>query len=993
MSDQPEVYPDTKIITLLESNSINNQINGIFDVNLNEQVVLMEGDTLELNKVFIDTTPSEETFINITEEEKLFTIKHGIYLTDMLPNDLTPLDPGPPAVPAFQVKPSWGNWSVAQDNRPDGQKYIMQNEQPAFSNQKLNWEIANNGALIQRPGGAPPFPTPPLPGAPPLAFETELTPLIPADHNGFEYIITALVPADAVAAYPATPGTLLDTKYYMNGHCRLVSTGSDDPLVGPFVFHYYNRDYLPTGGVFGDNDNTAVIERWTNGVSGTGMIIKGWKIRANDATNETVEERKWLFMSDVNGYNYFDVADTQHMVEITEFAMAFDQKWRPTQRADGSIDDSKPTLPGYTIEWFDPRTQLTNRHTKIFDAPQYAPKLKTTTAGKKVIDGGGMITLTGDNPPGSFGILAPYKIQYEDRAGLGLPVGTTERRGKNPTGWEPDNGWDFYGLSSWEDPYDTNSMVTIPKIVVATDNLPKILFHDFRTTAKIGEPTGFVNEYANSIIKYDAATQSMQTSWSQVLKHSAVENAVSTGRSLFPREYTTTFEIAPGNYSNGDFAQILTDKINQNTSPVIGTSNNPAGPGNQADGKPFPPLINMAGYSSSYFFQTTYELLQQTDGYSGEIRNGGVSNLTRYPNDYAYNATLTPARTLDNGYVFEEVPITLSTSTGVQPYFLSEDSSQLFQFVADQVTPLGAVTDVHARNVGASEVSIIFDETEQAFSIAQAHSNIISGGVNATGRTDNLGPAVEPVVQLIRAKPANALSYFGPQTVCDTYSGIFFTALEPQSVWFQKMGLSKNLLTSLGQNTPRIANFSQDPLSSFNGIPDQSIALASVLCGQTRLSKGNNITGIFNGVDLLVTKQGYDPAGNDNTKEAPPSFAIQPTTYGQTSATDTLVGLVGKSLIEASEDDPYYQIEISGINTQNIVGQKTKNSLVQAIVGKFYSNGNFTQSEESGFAYTHSGSPLVIRSLRIRILDSTGAPEAGLGGNSALILKLSTDKK
>ena len=67
MSKKPAqpVYPSTKIITLLESESqVDNHKNGVFNVNLNEQVVLKEGDSIELDKVFIDTTKSEETLFD-----------------------------------------------------------------------------------------------------------------------------------------------------------------------------------------------------------------------------------------------------------------------------------------------------------------------------------------------------------------------------------------------------------------------------------------------------------------------------------------------------------------------------------------------------------------------------------------------------------------------------------------------------------------------------------------------------------------------------------------------------------------------------------------------------------------------------------------------------------------------------------------------------------------------------------------------------------------
>ena len=94
----------------------------------------------------------------------------------------------------------------------------------------------------------------------------------------------------------------------------------------------------------------------------------------------------------------------------------------------------------------------------------------------------------------------------------------------------------------------------------------------------------------------------------------------------------------------------------------------------------------------------------------------------------------------------------------------------------------------------------------------------------------------------------------------------------------------------------------------------------------------------------------------------------------------------------ASDDDPYYSIEISGINNQSIFGQNQKNNLVQAIVGKYYNNGTFTSSEGDGFMYVHKGEPMSIKNLRVRILTSQGQPQEGLGAQSAVVLTLSTTK-
>ena len=327
--------------------------------------------------------------------------------------------------------------------------------------------------------------------------------------------------------------------------------------------------------------------------------------------------------------------------------------------------------------------------------------------------------------------------------------------------------------------------------------------------------------------------------------------------------------------------------------------------------------------------------------------------MARYPNDFAYSTAVIPERTLSDGTILPEIPASASDALGVQPYFLAEDASELFQFTADAVQPLGATANQQARNVGASQVSIIFDETEQAFQIAQAHTNIIIGA----------NPIQEPAIQQIRVQsgtPAENNSFFGRNVTCDTYSGIFFTALEPESLWFDKMQLNKNLLTSIGANNHVIKDFSTSIDSDFNILPTAP-QLVSVLCHPTHLAKGLNITGIFNGLDLLINKIAYPPKGTNPGDIAAASYPVQPQDFGQQIATDTLVGLTGLSM-------------------------------TSAIVGKFYSNGNFTQDESGGFAYVHQGEPITIRSLKVRILDSTGKPEAGLGPSSAFILKLTTDK-
>ena len=204
----------------------------------------------------------------------------------------------------------------------------------------------------------------------------------------------------------------------------------------------------------------------------------------------------------------------------------------------------------------------------------------------------------------------------------------------------------------------------------------------------------------------------------------------------------------------------------------------------------------------------------------------------------------------------------------------------------------------------------------------------------------------------------------------DTSSGLFLTDLQPRSLWFTKMGFDASQLTHIGPHASVIQDFSGD----FN---DQALSECKV--HPFSLETGRNKTGYFAGVDSLITKNS--------------DFYESPATWAQDSVVDTPVGLRGAAIIEASDDQPFYNIEISGINNQDISGQVFENSLIQAMVGKYFSQGNFTESNGDGFIYTHKGdTPLTIQSLRVRILDTQFQPEEGLGPNSAFILQINSVK-
>ena len=888
--EETEALPATKVITLLEREKLNQGIdpNGTFSINLDEQIVLKEGESIELTKAFVDTTLSESSFITVEPDETEITIKHGIYMTDLEPNEGDPV-----------AKPSFGLWSENIGYRPDAKKYILNNESTAFLSTFFDWQQSNNTF------------------APPLtaAFKAEIQGLVPEDNKGFEYVMAALLPPTATPAYPASPGLVLDTQYMIGGHCIL----TQHPIDSSFQFYYYPNGYVPAGDYPTENAHTAIIDRWIEG-----GVTKGWRIKANPNTTETIENRKWLFASDADGYNYFDDGGNAHMVQLNSIKLPINFEWTAPYK-NGQPDFSQACYPGLVISYYDPRTQRQNELTKIFNASAYDP---VTKDGVQV--GGGMTTLEAVLPRSGAISRIDRPSYFQDAK----------------YGWGPNSGWDFYKFEQFVDPYNKTGTVMFPKIVISIDDLPRIQFYYFNKEGSPGLGTGFINTKSQY---YNAAEKHSQTVPWQCSDTTPVINPASTGSTLTPREYTSKFTINSGQYTYEDFAALLTDKINALSSPVVGLSNNPYGVAAQEGQQP----VNLAGYSSSYFFQTTYEFKQQYDGYSS--RNF-------YPNDSVYAKIVTPARTLSDGTVLPEIPAKTSEDHGDQPFWVSEDGKFLFQFDKTEVDQKG-----HARGCGASQFSFIFDEAEQAFAIAIAHTPIYANGPTV-GTIVQDGPQIIKQVDVGRPDPA---TYLGIFKSADTSSGIFLTSLEPRSLFFDKMRLNRSLLTDIGQTNPNIQDFTGADSSFTDG------ALQSVMTHEVSLRTGDNITGLFNSVDGLVRKQS--------------SYGVIPQ-WGEDIATDTLVSITGQNQVQSTEDDPFYQIEISGINNQDIIGQPVKNNLVQAMVGKYYSNGNFTQGEEDGLVYVHKGEPIVIKSLRVRILDSLGNVEPDLGPASAIILNVNQEK-
>ena len=702
---------------------------------------------------------------------------------------------------------------------------------------------------------------------------------------------------------------------------------------GTIDFLFYPLGYVPPVTGIGKQDHTAVFTRWIEA-----LVPKGWKAKSNLSTTLPAYNgpgyQRWSFLSDTEGYNYFSDRDVVHNVRLEAVKLAFNDEWES-----GNVGTDSEFL-AVALKYKD--TQGVNQSvSKVFSAyPPLPDPQGVLNRGAGVTELRGQIDAYRNKP------TDPRHAQKIDKRDI--PDGFTERK----YGWG--DRWLWYNWSNWEDPLAPNATRMFPAIEFVVDDPPHAGFVNYNGKNPVDQ--GFINQKSQYIYRSADGVNQGNTlqPWQMTLK--PVGNASSTGSELTPREYTTTITLAQGDYTYDDLAQTLTDELNKLTSPVSSLNNNPADPTQ-------PP--NMSGYSSSYLLQTSYELMMQYDGYNVIDASGAAlpsDGYPNYPNSWVFATDVTLART---DPPLAEIPARLSTDPGVQPYWLSEDTNRLFSFNKDTVLTA-------PRVCGAENFSIVYDDTSQTFQILQAHTPIyIDGPILSAGPPVVKGPGSTIVKQI--PGQSDGSSFAGTLKTIETSSGVFITDIQPRSLWFGKMGFTAEMLTHVGAQNSVIQNFTVEAGSDFS---DNS--LSNTKCHPMKLTTGLTKTGYFVGVDSLVSKNA--------------TYGVIGTDWSEDIEVNTPTGILGRPIIQAGDDQPFYNIEISGINNQDFAGQIFNNNLIQGIVGKYFSSGNFTQSTGDGILYTHKGAPLTISSLRVRILDTQMQPEINLGPNSAFILEINTDK-
>lgn len=159
----------------------------------------------------------------------------------------------------------------------------------------------------------------------------------------------------------------------------------------------------------------------------------------------------------------------------------------------------------------------------------------------------------------------------------------------------------------------------------------------------------------------------------------------------------------------------------------------------------------------------------------------------------------------------------------------------------------------------------------------------------------------------------------------------------------------------------------------------------------------SSTTSQFIGSDDAVQKVGIEvnhPPGSNPTTPAVTTYTDQQfyalssiTSFKATADADSTIGVVAATPYTdlVGNATGYFKIDIAGIAPTELVSSAGTSRSVQAVVTRFYNDGNFTSgSQDSGIVYQHVGGPKMISSLSTRILDPDGSIAKGLGPDNTV---------
>jgi len=308
-------------------------------------------------------------------------------------------------------------------------------------------------------------------------------------------------------------------------------------------------------------------------------------------------------------------------------------------------------------------------------------------------------------------------------------------------------------------------------------------------------------------------------------------------------------------------------------------------------------------------------------------------------------------------------------------YFFSDDMTTRFRFGSAPPSQAGSQNYLF----GATQTALEFDIDSGLFNWAYLHSPLYdqSTGTNISCRIANTGK-IEP-----NDPDFNILNNYIKTT---DNGGVFFTGLSARTTNGQFYDFWSGVL---GFNLSKICASPAPPTTTIGN--DEYFGLTGKFYSYN-LIPTVNITSGYSGVDNSIIKAGATASPNVFT-----IFTIDPpsnhSNYIQNAAVfsniSTTTALVADTPYgELLNKFSHYIIDSDLHFIGNYIGLDKYNN-IQGLVSKYYQTDNYIVGNSDGsIEYTHTGFPLMLKSIKVRILRSDKTADPNLGPDNTIIFQL-----
>jgi hypothetical protein len=319
------------------------------------------------------------------------------------------------------------------------------------------------------------------------------------------------------------------------------------------------------------------------------------------------------------------------------------------------------------------------------------------------------------------------------------------------------------------------------------------------------------------------------------------------------------------------------------------------------------------------------------------------------------------------------IPVNAGSSIGT--YYFSDDMTTRFFFNDTE-------SDMPNYLIGATQTALEIDSDNNIFNWTYIHSPMYdeTTGSNISTRIQNIGKFVHgtnPEIKSNYIKTSDNVGIFFTGLSAKTSDGKYF------DFWSGVLGFDLSVLC-----VAPAKNFVTPPDTSYFGLTGSFYSY--------NIIPEQNITSGYSGIDSSIIKtpgkwnilQGISvpsPSDDDNViHQAPAIFS---------TINNTTPLIASTSYIELLDDFSHFVIDANLHFINNYIGKEKYNN-IQGTVSRYYQFGNYCVGDSEGsIQYQHRGTPLMLKSIKIRILRSDKTEDPNLGSDNTIIFQLIKSSK